>query len=59
MNIEVIAKYGDALAVIGFALLIYYMYNKEKRTLIENLLLLFGMIGFVVDLSLTLKRFVL
>ena len=40
----------DVLAIPAFILLIYYMINKSYRTLIENLLLLLGFLGLIIDL---------
>lgn len=39
----------DVLAIPAFVLLIYYMAKKPKRTAIENLLLLLGILGLIVD----------
>ena len=57
MDLEIIGVYGDIIAIVGFALLIYYMYKKKTRSLVENVLYLFGIGGFVVDFILTLYRF--
>ena len=41
--------YADILAIPYFALMIYYFYRIKKRTLIEDMLLLFAISGFVLD----------
>lgn len=57
MDIERIASYGDVIAIIGFVILVFYFYKKEKRTQLENLLFLFAISGLIVDTSLTFYRF--
>ena len=57
MDIEQLAAYGDALAIIAFSLLVYYFYKKEKRTTLENLLFAFAITGLLVDSTLTFYRF--
>jgi len=49
-----ISHYGDILAIPFFALLIFYFYNKERKTPLETLLFLFSISGFVLDILYTL-----
>lgn len=56
-TLERYAVYGDVLAIFGFALAVYYFWQKPKRTLLENLLFLFVLAGLVVDTTLTVYRF--
>jgi len=44
----------DIVAVPFFLLLSLYFYNLENKTPIEYTLYIFSIIGFIVDLSLTL-----
>jgi len=44
----------DVIAVPFFFLLSLYFYNIENKTPIEYTLYIFSIIGFIVDLSLTL-----
>lgn len=59
MNIEIYSRYADVIAIIGFLALIHYFYKKEKRTTYENILFLFVIAGFIIDLYLSLYRFVM
>lgn len=56
INIESLAAYGDAVAIIGFAMLVVYFYKKVKRNRFENILYLFVCIGLIVDTFLTIYR---
>lgn len=56
MNIQTLPAYGDALAIIGFGMLVFYFYKKEKRSRFENILYLFVCIGLIVDTFLTIYR---
>jgi hypothetical protein len=44
---------GDALAIVGFAMLVYYFANKKKRTLFEDVLLVFSLCGLIADITFT------
>ena len=44
-----LSNYGDILAIPFFALLIYYLYGIENKTIIEYVLLLFAVSGFPLD----------
>lgn len=44
-----IVNIADLLALPMFVLMIYYFIKKTNRNLIENILLLFGIIGLIVD----------
>ena len=50
-----IIHYGDLIAVPFFILMIYYFINKKNRTIIENLLLMFSIGGFIADLYFSYK----
>lgn len=54
---ETLASYGDALAIIGFSMLVFYFYRKEKKNTFEKVLFLFAILGLVVDSYLTIYRF--
>lgn len=57
MNVEKLASYGDAAAIVGFALLVVYFYRKPQKTTFEKLLYLFAILGLLVDSYLTTYRF--
>jgi hypothetical protein len=40
---------GDLLAAPFFLFLVIYFYNIEQRTFFEDILLLFSLLGFIVD----------
>ncbi len=50
-----IVHYGDILAVPFFGLSVKYFYDKENKTNIEKLLLIFVIIGFIFDLYFSYK----
>lgn len=47
------SHYGDILAIPFFALLIFYFYNIKNKSILEYLLLLFSISGFVLDILYT------
>lgn len=47
------SHYGDILAIPFFALLVIYFYNIEDKTIIEYVLLLFSISGFILDILYT------
>lgn len=47
------SHYGDILAIPFFALLVIYFYNIENKTIIEYVLLLFSISGFILDILYT------
>ena len=47
------SHYGDILAIPFFALLVIYFYNIEDKSTIENVLLLFSISGFILDVLYT------
>ena len=53
IKIENVNHYGDILAVPFFALLSYYFYIIENKTLLEYVLLLFSISGCVLDMLYT------
>ena len=50
-----IVNIADLLAIPMFVLMIYYFSKKTNRNLIENILLLFSIVGLIVDLYFTIK----
>lgn len=60
MKYKNFSHYGDILAIPFFALLVIYFYNIEDKSTIENVLLLFSISGFILDVLYTyifLSRF--
>ena len=55
MNIKNISHYGDIAAIPFFALLVYYFYHIQYKTLIEYILLLFSISGFILDVFFTYR----
>jgi len=53
ININNLSHYGDILAIPFFALLSIYFYNIENRSVLENILFLFSIAGFVLDILYT------
>ena len=47
------SHYGDILAIPFFALLIFYFYNIKNKSILEYVLLLFSISGFVLDILYT------
>jgi hypothetical protein len=47
--------YGDILAIPFFILSSYYFYKKKNRTMTEQFLLLFSIIGTIADIIFTLN----
>ena len=52
-----LSHYGDILAIPFFLLLIIYFVEKETRTPMENLLPLFSVSGFILDILYTILFF--
>ena len=48
--IKNISHYGDILAIPFFALSIIYFYNIEDKSILEYILFLFFICGFVLDI---------
>lgn len=48
-----LSHYGDILAIPFFALLGIYFYNIEHKSIIEYILLLFSISGFLLDILYT------
>jgi hypothetical protein len=53
ININNLSHYADILAIPFFALLSIYFYNIENRSVLENILFLFSIAGFVLDILFT------
>lgn len=47
------SHYGDILAIPFFALLVFYFYNVEEKSIMEYVLLGFSIGGFVLDVLYT------
>ena len=54
---ENISHYGDILAIPFFLLLVIYFLNMKNKTLLEYILLLFSISGFVLDCLFTYLYF--
>ena len=52
-----LSHYGDILAIPFFALLTIYFYNIEQKSILEYVLLLFSISGFVLDILYTFIHF--
>jgi len=53
MKLKNISHYGDILAIPFFALLIFYFYRIEKKSVLEMVLYLFSIAGFILDIFYT------
>lgn len=53
MKLQNISHIGDILAIPFFALLAYYFYQLETWNIIEQILFLFAVIGFIADILFT------
>jgi hypothetical protein len=54
------SHYGDILAIPFFALLVYYFYLIENKSIVEYILFYFSISGFILDILYTyifFKRF--
>jgi len=47
------SHYGDILAIPFFALLVYYFYMIQDKSIIEYILFYFSICGFVLDILYT------
>ena len=52
---ENLSHYGDIIAIPFFGLLVYYFYSKAYRSVFENILLIFSIGGFVLDILYTIE----
>jgi hypothetical protein len=48
-----LSHYGDILAIPFFALLVYYFYTIQHKSMIEYILFYFSICGFVLDILYT------
>lgn len=48
-----ISHYGDIIAIPFFAILVFYFYNIEHKSILEYVLFLFSISGFVLDIMYT------
>jgi hypothetical protein len=53
MKYKNLAHYGDMLAIPFFALLTIYFYNIKNKSILEYILFLFSISGFVMDIVCT------
>lgn len=58
MKFKHISNYGDFLAIPFFALLIFYFYQLEDKNILEWVLFLFSVSGFVLDVFFTYLFFI-
>lgn len=47
------SHYGDFLAIPFFALLVIYFYNIEHKSIVEYVLFMFSISGFILDILYT------
>ena len=47
------SHYGDFLAIPFFALLVIYFYNIEHKSILEYVLFMFSISGFILDILYT------
>ncbi len=57
ITIRELTHIGDIFAIPFFGLGIYYFYNIKSKKIIELLLLLFCIIGFISDIIFTLSYY--
>jgi len=56
MELSNITKYADMIGVPFFALMVYYFLSiKRQKTIIEYLLLIFAIVGLIMDTVLTIQ----
>lgn len=48
-----LSHYGDVLAVPFFGMCTYYFYNIKRKNMLEYILLIFSVLGFVLDILYT------
>jgi hypothetical protein len=53
MKYNKLSHYGDILAIPFFALLIFYFYKIQSKSITEYILLSFSIAGFVLDIIYT------
>jgi hypothetical protein len=53
MKFKNISHYGDILAIPFFALLIFYFNRIEQKSVLEMVLYLFSIAGFILDILYT------
>ena len=56
-NIQNLAHYADVLAIPFFLLMIIYFYSIPQKTIIEYLLFIFSICGFILDIIFTFIYF--
>lgn len=49
MNLELLANYGDIIAIPFFLVAFFYFYKIKNKTPTEYILMLFTLIGFMLD----------
>jgi hypothetical protein len=57
MNWNKLSHYGDILAIPFFAALIVYFYQITNKSIVEYILLLFSISGFILDILYTIIFF--
>ena len=53
MQSKYLSNYGDLFAIPFFALLIFYFYQLEDKNILEWVLFLFSISGFILDIFFT------
>jgi len=53
MKLNKLAHYGDILAIPFFIITFVYFYQLQEKTLLENLIMLFIFICFIMDVLFT------
>ncbi len=54
ISLQLLSHFGDFVAIFGFAMLVFYFVSKAKRTIFENLLLIFSIGGLIADIIFTI-----
>ena len=54
MKLKNLAHYGDMLAIPFFLITFIYFYQIPEKTLLENLIMLFMFITFIMDIIFTI-----
>jgi hypothetical protein len=57
MKRNTLAHYGDMLAIPFFLITLIYFYQRENKTLLENLLMIFIFICLLADIAFTFLFF--
>ena len=50
---RLLSHIGDILAIPFFALMVFYFYNMEDKSVVENILYVFSISGLILDIFFT------